>query len=389
VQRVGRPVLSGMNYYNVIGLLNTSMSVIFCASLFAIWHHHRHLKYIGIFGFSYAVRSLCFGIFYFAFALENSVLRLLANVFLMLAMLLLSIGLSNRRGQRPRYGVLLTIAAITLGALYYNQFIEISLLARVIYLNTGLAAVGLLMLLDVAKLSDRTPVEQVLFGLIIVSCVGFLLRPLFLLASAIPDERFEGAYWLVVSISDALICAMTAVGIFAVIASDVMDSIKSDAQIDALSGLFNRRGFEPRALDALARQTTSEPAAIIMSDLDHFKSINDRFGHSGGDRIIQSFSEILKEKAPGDAIMARLGGEEFAVLLPPGKAGTAHLLAEETRSAFKEVAPGIVAGEACPTASFGIAIARENENLHALMDRADRALYQAKADGRDRVRLVE
>lgn len=378
-----------MNYYNVIGLLNTSMSVIFCASLFVLWRHHRHLTYIGIFGLSYAIRSLCFGIFYFAFALENPVLRLLANVFLMLAMLLLSIGLSNRRGQQPRYGVLLTIATIALSALYYNQFVEPSLLARVIYLNFGLAAVSLLMLLDVAKLSDRTPVEQVLLGLIIVSCVGFLLRPLFLLASGIPDERFEGAYWLVVSISDALICAMTAVGIFAVIASDVMDSIKSDAQIDALSGLFNRRGFEPRALDTLARQTTGAPAAMILTDLDHFKSINDRFGHSGGDRIIQSFSKVLKEKALRDAIVARLGGEEFAVLLPPGKAGTAHLFAEEARSAFKEVASGIVSGEAGPTASFGIAIAREDEDLHALMVRADRALYQAKSDGRDCVRLVE
>jgi diguanylate cyclase (GGDEF)-like protein len=378
-----------MNYYNVIGLLNTSMSAIFCVTLFAIWRHHRNLIYISIFGLSYAIRSLCFGIFYFAFSLENPALRLLANVFLMLSMLLLSIGLSNRRGQQPRYGVLLTIALIVLVSLYYNQFMEPSLLARVISFNSGLAAVSLLMLLDVGKLSARTPVEQVLFGLIIVSCVGFLLRPLFLLASGIPDERFEGTYWLIVSISDALICAMTAVGIFAVIASDVMDSIQSDAQVDALSGLFNRRGFEPRALDALARQTIGAPAAMILSDLDHFKSINDRFGHSGGDRIIQSFSEVLKEKAVRDAVVARLGGEEFAVLLPPGKAGTARLFAEEARSAFKEVALGIVSGEARPTASFGIAIAREGEDLHALMDRADRALYQAKSDGRDCVRLFE
>ena len=210
-----------------------------------------------------------------------------------------------------------------------------------------------------------------------------------MLASGLPNEQFEGAYWLVVSISDALICAMTAVGIFAVIASDVMDGIKSDAQIDVLSGLLNRRGFEPRALDTLARQTTGAPVAMILSDLDHFKSINDRFGHSGGDRVIQRFSEVLREKALRNAIVARLGGEEFAVLLPPGKAGTAYPFAEEVRSAFKEVAPSIVSGEACPTASFGIAIAREEEDLRALMERADRALYRAKSDGRDCVRLDE
>ncbi len=378
-----------MNYYNVIGLLNTSMAAIFCIAMFAIWRINRNLYYILVFCISYAMRSFCFVLFYFAFSMSNYNIRFSANVLLMVSIVLLSVGLSDRRGQKPRYAALLTIATITLGLLYYSQFIEQNLLARVIILNSGLAVVSLVMLLDVSKASARTPVEQVLVGLLLVSCAGFLLRPLFLIASGVHEEQSEGAYWLVVSISDALICAMTAVGIFAVVAGDLMDGIKSDAQIDTLSGLFNRRGFEPRALDALARQTINAPAAMIMSDLDHFKSINDRFGHSGGDRIIQRFSEVLKETAPRDAVMARVGGEEFAIMLPPGEAVAAHRLAEEVRSAFKQIASDIVSGEANPTASFGIAIARENEDLRTLMERADRALYQAKSDGRDCVRLAE
>jgi diguanylate cyclase (GGDEF)-like protein len=125
---------------------------------------------------------------------------------------------------------------------------------------------------------------------------------------------------------------------------------------------------------------------MILSDLDHFKSINDRFGHALGDRVIRRFSEILRLHAPREAIIARLGGEEFAVLLPSGQAAAAHVLAEAARTAFKDVAPYIVAGEVHPTASFGIAVAREKEGLLALMDRADRALYQAKSDGRDCIR---
>lgn len=378
-----------MSYYNVIGLLNTSMAAIFCAAMFAVWRNNRTLKYILTLSFSYALRSICFSIFYFAFSLEDPVLRFLANVSLVLAIAFLSIGLSNRRRRRPRYAALLAIAAITLGPLCYFQFVEPNLLARVIILNSGLAVVSLLMMLDVAKAIHRTPVEQVLLGLLLVSCAGYLLRPLFLIASGVSGERFEGSYWLVVSITDALVCAMTAVGIFAIIASDVMDGIRSDAQIDTLSGLLNRRGFEPRALDALDRQTASAPTAMILGDLDHFKSINDAFGHSSGDRIIQKFSEVLKEKAPSDAIMARLGGEEFAVMLLPGMAAAAPILAEDVRSAFKRGAAGIVSHEANPTASFGVATARENEDLQTLMDRADRALYQAKNDGRDCVRLAE
>jgi len=241
-----------MNYYNVIGLLNTSMAAIFCIALVAIWRNNSALKYIWVLGLSYGIRSLCFGIFYFAFSLENPILRYSANIFLLFAITLLSIGLSNRRRRQPRYAALFAIAAITLGPLHYYQFVEPNLLARVIILNSGLALLSLLMLLDVARARRHSPVEQVLFGLLLVSCAGYLLRPLFLIASGAPGERFEGSYWLVVSISDALICAMTAVGILAVIASDVMDEIKTDALIDTLSGLFNRRGFEPRALKALA-----------------------------------------------------------------------------------------------------------------------------------------
>lgn len=378
-----------MNYYNVIGILNTSMAAIFCIALLAIWRNNRTLNYIRIFGLSYAVRSLCFGIFYFAFSLENTVLRYSANIFLLLAIVLLSIGLSNRRGRPPRYGALLAIGTLTLGPLHYYQFVDPNLLARVIILNAGLAVLSLLMLLDVARLSRRSPVEQVLLGLLLVSCAGYLLRPLFLIASGASGQQFEGSYWLVVSISDALICAMTAVGVFAIIASDVMDGIKSDALTDALSGLFNRRGFEPRALRAMERQADGRSAALILGDLDHFKSINDQFGHTSGDLIIRRFSEILKDMAPGGAILARLGGEEFAIMLPPGTSVSAAELADEIRMAFKKMAPDIVSGEASPTVSFGVAIVRENEDLQALIERADRALYKAKFNGRDCVSLAE
>jgi len=377
-----------MNYYNVIGLLNTSMAAIFCIALLVIWRNNRALKYIWVLGLSYGVRSLCFGIFYFAFSLENPILRYSANIFLLFAITLLSIGLSDRHRRRPRYGALLAIAAITLGPLHYYQFLEPNLLARVIILNSGLALLSLLMLLDVARARRHSPVEQVLFGLLLVSCAGYLLRPLFLIASDTSGERFEASYWLVVSISDALICAMTAVGVLAVIASDVMDEIKTDALIDTLSGLFNRRGFEPRALKALAKRKAGKPPAMILTDLDHFKSINDLFGHSGGDLIIRRFAEVLKEKAPGDAIMARLGGEEFSIMLPSSAADSARQLAEEMRTAFKQIALDTVAGEANPTASFGVAIAREAEDLQSLMERADRALYEAKGSGRDCVHLA-
>jgi diguanylate cyclase (GGDEF)-like protein len=375
-----------MSHESVVALLNPAMSAIFCVSLLALWRHQRQLTYVALFAFSYAMRVLCFVILTFAITREYSSLRLLANGLVLLATALLSIALSSRLGSRPQHGILVTIGAITLAALYFYQFVEPSLMARAVILNLGLAAVCLVMLVDVAKLPRRSPVEQLLFGLVAVTCLGFLLRPLIFQIPSIVTDQVEGAYWLIVSISDALICSTLAVAIFAIIAVDVTDGIKSEAQTDVLSGLFNRRGFETRALDALARQTADAQVTMVLSDLDHFKSINDRFGHSIGDRIIRTFSEILKDKAPRDAIVARLGGEEFAVLLLPGQVAAAQHFAEVARSVFKDVASGVVSDEVTPTASFGIAVARKGEGLLALIDRADRALYHAKEEGRDCIR---
>ncbi|MCZ0737965.1 GGDEF domain-containing protein [Phreatobacter sp. AB_2022a] len=375
-----------MSYEGVVGLLNPAMSAIFCISLLALWRQQRHLTYVAIFALSYAIRILCFGLLYFAFAQKEPVLRQLSNALVLLATMTSSAALSSRRGQRPRYGVLSAIGVTSLAGLYVYQFVQPSLQARAAIINLGLAAVCVLMLLDVAKRPRRTPVEHLLFGLVAIACTGFLVRPLVFQLPGIAVDQIEGAYWLIVSISDALICSTLAVAIFAIIAVDVMDGIRSEAQTDVLSGLLNRRGFEIRARDALARQTAGARATMILSDLDHFKSINDRFGHTCGDRVIRAFSEILKDKAPREAIIARLGGEEFAVLLPPGQGATAHHLAETVRASFKTAAADIVSGEFSPTASFGIAAAREHEGLLALIDRADRALYQAKREGRDRVR---
>lgn len=377
-----------MNHESVVALLNPAMSAIFCASMIVLWWLHRRLTYIATFALSYAIRCLCFGTLYFALIQETPVLRTAANALVLLAMILLSVALSRRYDQRPRYGILFAIGAISLAALYFYQFVEPSLVVRAIVLNWALAAVCVVMLVDVLRRPYRTAVELVFFGLVVIACVGFLLRPLTFQLPGIAANQIEAAYWLIVSITDALICSTLGVGIFAIIAVDITADIKAEAQVDALSGLYNRRGFDLRGRDALARQMPGSPVTAILADLDHFKSINDRFGHESGDRIIQKFSRILRETAPGDAIIARQGGEEFAVLLPSGQAAAAHRFAETVRSAFKERALNVLSDDYSPTASFGIAVADEGDDLSSLVSRADRALYQAKREGRDCVREI-
>lgn len=165
------------------------------------------------------------------------------------------------------------------------------------------------------------------------------------------------------------------------------------AHSDELTGLRNRRGFsEP------ARACCGEPGpvALMLLDLDHFKQINDRFGHATGDQVLKVFADVLRAHLRQVDLVARVGGEEFAALLPGADAMAAERAAARIRTAFAAAVGRLLGGDgeiAC-SASIGVACARfaaageaaEAVNrLDTLMRRADAVLYEAKQAGRDRV----
>jgi len=122
-----------------------------------------------------------------------------------------------------------------------------------------------------------------------------------------------------------------------------------------------------------------------MFDLDHFKSINDRFGHDAGDDALRTFAATASSNMRGDDIIGRLGGEEFAAILP-GRADTAFMVAERVRLAFEAAGVTIAGHDMNATVSIGAAESpAETANVAALLTRADEALYQAKTSGRNRV----
>jgi diguanylate cyclase (GGDEF)-like protein len=158
---------------------------------------------------------------------------------------------------------------------------------------------------------------------------------------------------------------------------------KRDAETDALTGLFNRRAFFDRATH-LHRSST---IAVIVLDIDHFKQINDIHGHALGDFVLQTFANILTEAVREDDLVARLGGEEFAVLLPDAPLKTALIVAERIRKKFAErsfLSDDKLFGS---SVSVGISKLGNCAMLDELMVQADAALYVAKRSGRNRVIL--
>jgi diguanylate cyclase (GGDEF)-like protein/PAS domain S-box-containing protein len=158
--------------------------------------------------------------------------------------------------------------------------------------------------------------------------------------------------------------------------------LRNLAVTDTLTGVWNRRqGTELLAADLSTRQP-GQALSLLMLDIDHFKAINDTFGHQAGDHVLIEIASRLRRSLRGNDMVARWGGEEFIVLLRDCALTDARRLAEDIRTAIAEVAFGPMGRI---TVSIGAAEARDNEDLHVWLSRADQALYRAKRAGRNTV----
>ena len=162
------------------------------------------------------------------------------------------------------------------------------------------------------------------------------------------------------------------------------------ARIDPLTGLLNRRAFSEAADSEIRQALRYElPLSLVAIDLDHFKSINDNLGHAGGDVVLQSFARLVVEQLRGVDLAGRLGGEEFALLLPSTGAPAALQATQRLCEAVAASRTLIQGREFGYTASFGVAeLDPQQPRLDELLGRADAALYVAKRQGRNRVELA-
>jgi diguanylate cyclase (GGDEF)-like protein len=185
--------------------------------------------------------------------------------------------------------------------------------------------------------------------------------------------------------------AFTGMGMFVVfmLASDLSIELKEQAVRDQLTGLLNRRGFGEAAASAYAiARRTDRPFSVIMTDIDRFKLINDEYGHTIGDEALAHFSMVLALGRRTEDILARVGGEEFALMLPGTQLQETIRIAEDLCQRLEEASLETSKGKLQMTASFGVAtISVRDTCLSDTIIRADTALYRSKNAGRNRVDL--
>lgn len=171
----------------------------------------------------------------------------------------------------------------------------------------------------------------------------------------------------------------------------VIDALCDLSSKDALTGLVNRRSFEmalAREVDRVAR--AGESSLLLVLDIDHFKAVNDTYGHAAGDLVIQGVAEVVSQMVRPMDTVARVGGEEFAIILPNCPSSVGHTVSERVRERVEALEVPLANGQILKvTISLGGAFAPQWVRSSSLlwMERADRQLYRAKAEGRNRACL--
>lgn len=237
------------------------------------------------------------------------------------------------------------------------------------------------------QLNSRWP------AVIVITLHGVVFPSQVPLTMVLPGDRIAATLtngWIATLAIESLLYSIAAAFILLEMAKERTERVhKEAASIDPLTGVFNRRAITEAAKQILAREVRpTKPMAIFMFDIDKFKSINDRFGHPVGDKVIRLLATTAKKTLRQTDVFGRLGGEEFAAFLGNTDEKGAVVVAERVRLAFLEAAKTVDGTDIGASVSIGVTFTTNyRDDVDSLLSRADEALYEAKNAGRNRVMI--
>jgi len=361
------------------------------ALLLFAWAQNRTNRALCWWGFAFLIFAPATALFGLRGAVAEFLSIETANALFLLSYGLMWSGARVFEDREPLVPWALAGAAVWLVACQFDPFLE-SLLARILLASGIISTYSLLFIWELWQgrhdgLMSRWPT----MGLIGLHAALFLAR--IVAATALPfplgtQPPSAGAATLL--IFAFLFHAFALVFLLMALSKERAElNQRRAATTDPLTGIPNRRGFAERAERVVARcQPDATPLTLLLLDLDHFKSINDRFGHRVGDAVLVLFSETVTQSLRPLDLLGRIGGEEFVALLPDVRPGTALEIAERIRVAFAAAGRNVDGYPVAATVSIGTASAsKTGYDFEALYASADAALYLAKQKGRNRIEL--
>ena len=313
------------------------------------------------------------------------------NTALALSLTCSAIALRNFYGVPERRERLYVITVLVLLTAMYFSLIEPSLHWRVVLISAGLAVLnGSCARAIFRRGGPRGRIARATGVVFALGTAMLAYRALYELFGAPLPDHFSRTPMQVLSFGfGGVLPVLSTVGFVLMCTERSQEELARVARLDYLTGLFNRRAIEDLARRTIAAaRRHGMPMAILIADVDHFKRINDAFGHSVGDVALVEAVRRLRESLRTEDLPGRLGGEEFVALLPNTDAASALAAAERLRHAFAD-APMLLEGRSHEvTVSVGVAILQpEDKSFSDLLRRADRAMYAAKSAGRNRVMM--
>lgn len=284
--------------------------------------------------------------------------------------------------------IALQVSIVTLAVVYHFSWVNPMPWARICSFSVGSGLVLMLPILQVrSRMSSLHWLDKLLFWLSIAFTTYTFTRPGLIWLLGYSDLRSlpKSPYWLLTLVSILNFALLFSLVMTAIAAKETVDKLRRERDFDALTQLLNRRSFQEYAQQRLA-DIRLYPMAVLACDIDHFKRINDSWGHKRGDEVLQLVSTTLKDSVRENDLVARFGGEEFVLLLTEISLKDAEAIALRIQRDLRLNNEVLPSGYTL-TLSFGISALDSTTPLDQALREADRLLYEAKNAGRDRVHV--
>jgi diguanylate cyclase (GGDEF)-like protein len=366
-------------------LVSTCITALLGLFLLLLWLQDRSIRALGYWAAAYLIGGFAVALWIFGPDALPAGGADIASAMLFTCCGLIWSGARKFHGRAALPGAAIAGAVAWLIATRMPQFIEWGSM-RVVLSSLIITAYAVLTAMELRRERRKSRIARARALLIPVLHGAIFLSPI-LTTTMFNSAQMTSASWFPLFALLTLLYVVGTAFIVVVMAKEYSALVhKTAAMTDHLTGLFNRRGFFEAAEKLIeSRKQLGEPVTVMMFDLDHFKSVNDRFGHDTGDEALRAFAQTASTNMRQHDIIGRLGGEEFAAILP-ASVETAMMVGERVRAAFANKGVEIAGHAMNATVSIGIAGAMaERAQVAGLLARADRALYAAKAAGRNRL----
>lgn len=372
----------------ILGLVTPLMALFFAATFVMLWRIGSMKRHILGYGIAFALSAIGFLITHFLPA-DAIYLFHTTQIFYSLGSVILIASVCERAGQRLHLGSMASVYILSAIMMAVTINFSNDVASRLVIVNMGygvMFAMGVATLLTARR---RGVIDIAIIGVMALQATDFLIRPslTLLFEQSIPAEVYrDSIYYSLIGLILGVKGLMVATVLIAATIAEWTNVLRANGDLDALTGLHNRGSFEQSMIALLPRaQNEGRSLSLVVADIDHFKQVNDIWGHQAGDQAIADFGNLIKNKVRTCDVAGRIGGEEFCIAVWNCDNEPAYRLAERIRHAFAAHKHIVINDDIRLTASFGVATAQAGETYKQLFARADKALYDAKSKGRDRV----